>query len=134
MIDTADRIARAAYLWLRQRAFSHGSYCTPNGTLNGERREQLFVAGFIFELCDALQLAKQHGVLAAYAYSLLAGDTKNSLEIAAILADAHSVLPTSLVFAEGRFIAGEMFGLLDNTGVKTTTEEGIDERMVRYAC
>jgi len=130
VIDTADRIARAAYLWLRQRAVSRGAH----GALYGEHRARLFVAGFIFELCDTLELTRQHGLLAAYAYSLLDGSDLNSLEIATILAKAYTTPPVSKVFDEGRLRANEMFGLLDGCGHKAVSGGGFDELTARYAC
>jgi len=126
MIDTADRIARAAYLWLRQRAHLQDSPSTCSGSLNGEPRARLFVAGFIFELCDTLHLTQQHGLLAAYAYSLLDGGDPNALGIATILADARTVVPTSMVFDEGRLMANEMFGLLESSGLKSASAQGDD--------
>lgn len=123
MIDAADRIARAAYLWLRQPVVQCGQDCLTNG----ERRAHWFVAGFIFSLCDALQVTRQHGLLAAYAYSLLDGGAANSMEIAAILAEAQAAPPDSGVFVEGRRMADEMFGLLGNSGT-------FGARTDRYSC
>ncbi len=130
VIDTADRIARAAYLWLRQRSHSPKAQPVCSGILNGEPRARLFVAGFIFELCDTLHLTRQHGLHAAYAYSLLDGGDPNALGIASILAEACTVVPVSLVFDEGRLIANEMFGRLDTSGLTSTSMQGDDPARV----
>ena len=85
-LDAADRIARSAYLWLRQRAISCGISFALGGQLNDAHHTQLIIAGFIFELCEALKLTPQHCLLAAYAYALLDGGDADPLVIAAILA------------------------------------------------
>jgi hypothetical protein len=134
ILDTADRIARVAYLWLRQRAVSSDACGPLNGQLDGQRRTQLLIAGFIFELCGALQLTAQHGLLAAYAYALLDGSDSNSLDIATILFDARTVPQTSIVFEEGRSMVGEMLGLLENSGLTAAPDYGFDPPPARFAC
>jgi len=130
ILDTADRIARAAYLWLRQSTVSHDTY----GSLDGKCRAQLLIAGFIFELCDTLQLTAQHSLLAAYAYALLDGSDSNSLEIAAVLSDACTMPQTSFMFEEGRSMASEMLHLLENSGAVAAPEDGFGWRASRFAC
>ena len=138
IIDTADRIGRAAYLWLRQRAVASGTFRSPgvplSGSLNDGRHEQMLAAGFISKLCDTLQLTTQHGVIAAYAYSLLDGSDSNSLEIAAILYNARSTPLTSTVFEEGRTMAVEMLGLLEESGHTATPEEDFGWPATHFAC
>ena len=122
ILDTTDRIARAAHLWLRQRAISSGTSYTLTGSATNQRRARLLVAGFLFELCDALELTVQQGLFAAYAYALLDGRDEHALQIAEILLDARTTLQTSMVFAEGRSLAGEMLGLLERSGFKASPE------------
>jgi len=138
ILDTADRIGRAAYLWLRQRAVSSDTSRPPTAPLSGPfsngRHEQVLAAGFISKLCDTLQLTTQHGVIAAYAYSLLDGSDSNSLEIAAILFNARSAPLTSTVFEEGRTIAGEMLGLLEESGHEMAPEDGFGWPATHFTC
>jgi len=138
IIDTADRIGRAAYLWLRQRTVSSGTFRSPiaplSGPLNDGRREQLLAAGFISKLCDTLQLTTQHGVIAAYAYSLLDGSDSNSLEIAAILFNARSAPITSTEFEEGRTMAGDMLGLLEASGHTAVPDDDFTWPATYFAC
>jgi hypothetical protein len=133
-LDTADRIARSAYLWLRQRAVSCGLSFALDGQLKDGHRTQLIIAGFIFELCDALQLTSQHCLLAAYAYVLLDGGDADPLVIATILRDAHTVPQTSVVFSEGRSMAGEMLTLLDNSEFQAVPQDGFGRYPARLIC
>jgi len=123
ILDTADRIARATHLWLRQPAVLHGTACSVNGSLGDEPRMQWLVAGLISELCEHLQLTAQHAALAAYAYALLDGSGSDSLEIAAILSDTRSRPHTSMVFAQGCSLACEMLALLEGPGLAAAGED-----------
>lgn len=138
ILDTADRIGRTAYLWLRQRTVSSGTFRSPiaplSGPLNDGRHDQLLAAGFISKLCDSLQLTTQHSVIAAYAYSLLNESNSNSLEIATILFNAHSAPLTSTVFEEGRALAVEMLGLLEESGHAALPDDGFAWPATRFAC
>ena len=133
-LDTADRIARSAYLWLRQRAISSDISFALDGPLKDVHRAQLLVAGFIFELCGNLQLTAQHCLLAAYAYVLLDGGDVDPLIIATILVDARTEPQTSMVFAEGRAMAGEMLGVLEDSGFQSAPQDGFGGRTARYIC
>ena len=133
-LDTADSIARSAYLWLRQRAASCGHTFALDGQLNDEHRPQLIIAGFIFELCDALQLTPQHCLLAAYAYVLLDGGDADPLVIATILKDAHAVPQTSVIFTEGRSMAGEMLTLLEDSEFQAVPQDGFGRHPARFIC
>jgi len=134
ILDTTDRIARAAHLWLRQHAISSGTYCTIAGSVNNQRRARLLVAGFLFELCDVLELTVQQGLFAAYAYALLDGSDEPALQIAEILLDARTTQKTSIVFEEGRSLAGEMLGLLEHSGLKSSPEDHSGWFTARYSC
>ncbi len=132
ILDTVDRIARAAHLWLRQRTLSSGISCTLTGSVTNQRRTRLLVAGFLFELCDALELTVQQGLFAAYAYVLLDGSDEQALQIAEILLDARTTLQTSIVFEEGRSLAGEMLGLLEHSGFSASPEDCSGQPVSRY--
>ena len=133
-LDTADRIARSAYLWLRQRAVSGSTSFTLDGPFEDATRTQWLVAGFIFELCDNLQLTARHCLLAAYAYVLLDGSDIDPLVIAKILVDARTAPQTSRVFAEGRAMAGEMLGLLEDSGHQAARQDDFPRRAARFIC
>jgi|GEM_PF-2221232 len=124
ILDTADRIARATHLWLRQHAVMHGAACPVDGSPGNERHMQWVVAGLISGLCDHLQLTAQHAALAAYAYALLDGSGSDSLEIAAILSDTRSKRRTSTVFTLGCSLACEMLALLESPGLAASEEDG----------
>jgi hypothetical protein len=94
----------------------------------------LLAAGFISKLCDSLQLTTQHSVIAAYAYSLLDESNSNSLEIATILFNAHSEPLTSTVFEEGRAMAVEMLGLLEESGHAAVPDDGFAWPATYFAC
>ncbi len=126
ILETAGRIARATHLWLRRRNATHGTSYILDGSFNDERRAQWLVAGFISELCENLQLTTQHAVLAAYTYALLDESWPDSMEIAAILFEARSGPQSSVVFAEGRSLVGEMLGLLEDSSLATVLEEDFD--------
>jgi hypothetical protein len=134
ILDTADRIGRTAYLWLRQHAASHDACHSPASFPGKDRRAHLRAAGFISMLCDSLQLTTQHGLLAAYVYALLDDSDSNSLVIATILFEAHTVPRPDLVFEEGRSMAGEMLNLLDDSGYQQVSEDDTDWRITHFAC
>ena len=134
MLDTADRIGRTAYLWLRQHAVSRDVYHSLSGPLNSDQRANLLVAGFISKLCDSLQLTLQHGLLAAYAYALLDDSDSNSLAVAAILLDASTVQLPDGVFERGRSMAGQMLDQLNDSGYSAEAADGVDWRISHYAC
>jgi len=134
ILDTADRIGRTAYLWLRQQAVLGDARHSPAGLPGSDRHADLLAAGFISKLCDSLQLTSQHGLLAAYAYALLDGSESNSLAIAAILFDTRTAPQTAVVFEEGRTMAGQMLNLLDDSGYRRASEDGPDWRIAQFAC
>jgi hypothetical protein len=121
-------------LWLRQRAISCGISFALGGQLNDAHHTQLIIAGFIFELCEALKLTPQHCLLAAYAYALLDGGDADPLVIAAILGDAHTIPQTSAVFTEGRSMAGEMLALLENSEFQAVPQDSSGRHPIPVIC
>ena len=134
ILDTADRIGRTAYLWLRQQAVLFNVRHSPGGSLHDDREAHLLVAGFISGLCDSLQLTLQHGLLAAYAYALLEGSDSNSLTVAAILYDADSVPLSDSVFEQGRSMAAQMLDQLADAGFSASSGQDAGRRMSGLAC
>ena len=103
ILDTADRVGRAAYLWLRQhQALS----------LSGLRGRQL-AAGFIAELCDALELTERHSLHAAYTCALLQDKQADPLCIAEILSARHRDAETTAILEQGRVMAAAMLALIE---------------------
>lgn len=136
ILDTADRLGRAAHLWLCQpsvRAAAAGSSDASPVRPSGSRgRRQFIVAGFIAELCEALDLSAHHGMLAAHTYALLDGEEVNSLEIASILLDFGATRPTAVAFGEGRLMARDMLCLLSKTGHGEPRAAGLDRIGTRF--
>jgi len=80
LLQAADRVARAAYLWIR-----HGNavrYPSTGAASDGQGTRQDVVAGVIFGLCSALDLDERHALLSAYAYALIDGDAADALVMA----------------------------------------------------
>jgi len=117
-LDTADRIARTAYLWLRHRDGCSGASLAPKDPSIEDRHSQLLAAGFIQELCDSLQLTMQHSLLAAYAFALLEGGNTDPLVIARILIGNRTTRQTSVIFTRGRSLAGELLCLLESPSLQ----------------
>ncbi|MFW2405464.1 MAG: hypothetical protein ACN4GT_11915, partial [Gammaproteobacteria bacterium] len=75
LLEAADRVARAAYLWIR-----HGN--AVRYPSQGQTVRQDVVAGLIFGLCNALELDDRHALMSAYAYALIDGDAADALIMA----------------------------------------------------
>jgi len=75
LLEAADRVARAAYLWIR-----HGNAVRYPSQEQGIRQD--VVAGLIFGLCNALELDDRHALMSAYAYALIDGDAADALLMA----------------------------------------------------
>jgi len=134
ILDTADRIGRTAYLWLRQHAVTNDACPSFSSPLSNDRHIHFLAAGFISKLCESLQLTTQHELLAAYAYALLDGSDSNSLAIASILFDARTAPQTAVVFKEGRSIAGQMLDMLEESGYSEESPDAADWRISHFTC
>ncbi|NND36740.1 MAG: hypothetical protein HKN81_06340 [Gammaproteobacteria bacterium] len=75
LLEAADRVARAAYLWIR-----HGNAVRYPSQERDVRQD--VVAGLIFGLCNALELDDRHALMSAYAYALIDGDAADALIMA----------------------------------------------------
>lgn len=79
VLEAADRVARAAHLWIRH---GHAAGFPSPVTVGGDE----VVAGIIFGLCDALDLDERHALLSAYVYALIDGRGGEAVVV------AHSML------------------------------------------
>ena len=75
LLEAADRVARAAYLWMRHGHVRQVPY-------SGQRMRQDVIAGLIVGLCNALELDDRHALMSAYAFALIDGDAADALPIA----------------------------------------------------
>lgn len=74
-IAAADRVARAAQLWLR-REVAHGVAAAP-----GTRAHRELAAGLVVRLCERLQLDRAETLLAGYAVALLQSETDMAMDL-----------------------------------------------------
>lgn len=110
VLEAADRVARAAQLWIR-RGFP------------GARTD--LVAGLIGGLCDGLALQDTHALLAAYAYALIEGETADALVTARSMPRRQSGARDGSDFREGRRAARELLALLEPAGFDVRPSIGI---------
>jgi hypothetical protein len=106
ILDTADRVGRATHLWLRR-------HDTPP---DSAFRAQCLAAGFIAELCEALDLSRRHAIFAAYSYALLDDEAADPLRIAELLLNCHSGHDTTAQFEQGRAMACTMLAMIESGG------------------
>ena len=123
ILDTADRVGRAAYLWLRQNQ---------SLSLSALRGRQL-AAGFIAELCDVLELSHRHGLFAAYTCAILQDSQGDAMCIAEILSATESDPETAAILEQGRIMAAAMLALIDddNGGLITASNR---DTLSRFNC
>ncbi len=74
-IATADRVARAAVLWLR-REVMHGCASAP-----GTRAHRELAAGLVARLGERLGLDRSQTLLAGYAVALLQAETDMAMDL-----------------------------------------------------
>jgi len=75
-LETADAVARAAHLWIRNLRL-------PDMT---DAAEKIALAGgLVHELCDKLELEPRIRDLVAYVYTMLDGQTETSLAVARLM-------------------------------------------------
>jgi hypothetical protein len=113
-LETVDRVARAAHLWVRHgravRELSPGSGSTA-------RRHEL-AAGVISGLCDALALNGDDALLAAYVYALLAGEDDEALATATAVYRQRAEPSEHFAFIEGQSAAGDLLAILRSPQVE----------------
>lgn len=107
MLETSDRVARAAYLWIRHA--DTGDHPGP-----GAAARQDLVAGVIFGLCDALCLDDKHALLSAYAFFLIDGQAADAFNIARSMFTGRKGPGTRVAYRRGRDIARDLVGLLES--------------------
>jgi hypothetical protein len=107
MLEASDRVARAAYLWIRHADAVH--YPGP-----GASARQDLVAGVIFGLCDALRLDDKHALLSAYAFFLIDGQAADALDIARSMFAGRNGPARRGAYRRGRDIARDLVGLLES--------------------
>jgi hypothetical protein len=105
-LEAADRVARAAYLWIR-----HAD--TGDNAATGSAARQDLVAGVIFGLCDALRLNETHALLSAYAFFLIDGQAADAFTIARSMFDGRAHRGQRVAYRQGRDIARDLVGLLE---------------------
>ena len=108
-LATADRVARAAQLWVR-----HG---VTAGWATSEAARRGLAAGVIKGLCEALDLTDATLPLAVYVYVLLEGSTQHPLEEVRRLLDIDPDKSTLAAFHQGQCDAAGLIALLGEHGL-----------------
>jgi len=124
-LETIDRVARAAHLWIRHG--QAGRHLSPIPGLNQTRHN--LAAGLITGLCDALELDGQCALMSAYAYALLDGETEHALAIAYALSDRQIESQCRSSFLAGRAAANELIGVVRYAGLDGATPVEYPESM-----
>jgi len=101
-IATADRVARAAVLWLRREVL-HGSAAAP-----GTRAHRELAAGLVTRLGERLGLDRSQTLLAGYAVALLQAETDMAMDLPLRI----NAGPGTANFARGVAAAESLFVLL----------------------
>jgi len=105
VLAAADRVARAADLWIR-----HANVVTfPTDDAYGR---QDVVAGIIFGLCAALELDDRHPLLSAYAYALIDGDASEALLVAQSMIRRRDDERYRSAYQQGLRAAGDLVALI----------------------
>jgi hypothetical protein len=107
-LETVNRVARAAYLWIRHKQAIQP--CIPTAT-TGQTHNEL-AAGIISGVCDALALDGQHALLAAYAYALLDGEDEQALNTASALSTPNRTVAEAAAFRDGKLAALELIAVV----------------------
>ncbi|MDH3978065.1 MAG: hypothetical protein OEU86_06075 [Gammaproteobacteria bacterium] len=110
-LDAADRVARAAYLWLRHQQLTGGLSVSASSSDGA-----LMVAGVLIQLCDSLNLTAQQVLLAAWAYGWLDENGEGSLQIVRAVEVVRSSEQESAAYQAGRVTAGGLLKLLNDPG------------------
>ncbi len=105
VLEAADRVARAAYLWVR-----HGDGVGFASDARAGRHD--IVAGIILGLCTALDLDQRHALLSAYAYALIDGDAGEALVVARSMLRTRDEEPNRSDYRQGLREASNLLALL----------------------
>ena len=121
-LETADRLARAADLWLRHQATV--------GDLGQTSSRHARAAGLISGLCVAFELGGQSALLAAYAFGLLNDESEEVFAVAAAVLNASGSVTVGPAFEHGQAIAVDLIaalGLRDSMGRQPQSFAGITQ-------
>lgn len=105
VLEAADRVARAAYLWVR-----HGDGVGFASDARAGRHD--IVAGVILGLCTALDLDQRHALLSAYAYALIDGDAGEALVVARSMLRPRAGEPDRSGYERGLRAARDLLALV----------------------
>lgn len=108
-LETVNRVARAALLWIRHRRA--GSAFIAAATTPEAERE--LAAGVLAGLCEALHLDGQHALLSAYVYALLNGDNDMALDTARTLVDQRNSVALASAYRDGKSMALEIIAVAE---------------------
>lgn len=106
VLEAADRVARAAHLWIR-----HGNTIQLPSEGPGARED--LIAGIIFGLCNALELDERHALLSAYVYALIDGDAAEALLVAQSMFRRRAELCGDTVYQQGLQAATDLIALIE---------------------
>ena len=109
-IATADRVARAAVLWLR-REVMYGCAAAP-----GTRAHRELAAGLVARLGERLGLDRSQTLLAGYAVALIQAETDMAMDLPLRI----NAGPGTADYARGLAAAESLFGML--TGAEQAVE------------
>lgn len=106
VLEAADRVARAAYIWIR-----HGNAVKAPSPGAGVRQD--LVAGLISGLCNELELDERHALLSAYAYALIDGEVAEALIVARAMIRCRDDAPGRSAYQQGLRAASDLISLID---------------------
>jgi hypothetical protein len=107
-LETVNRVARAAHLWIRHKQAIRPFTPSPATELTHNE----LAAGVISGVCDALALDGQHALLAAYAYALLDGEDEQALNTARALLSQHRTVAEAAAYRDGKLTALEIIAVV----------------------
>lgn len=105
VLEAADRVARAAYLWVR-----HGNAIAFPSAVAADGDD--VVAGIISGLCTALELDERHVLLSAYAYALIDGHAGEALVVARSMLGRSDEEPARSGYRQGLRAASDLVALV----------------------
>ena len=105
MHEAADRVARAAHLWIR-----HGNAIALPSPASAGRQD--VIAGLICGLCNALELDERHALMSAYAYALIDGNVGEALVVAQSMVRRRDDEQHRTFYQQGVIAANDLIELI----------------------
>ena len=106
-LETADAVARAAHLWIRNLYLTECS--------SGPER-QAVAGGLVDGLCERLELDPRIRDLIAYVYTMLDGQTETTLSVSRLMLSRHDSTGLRSAYSRGRLEAAAIVEMLSFHG------------------